>query len=159
MKKSNKKLSIFILVFTTVLFWGCPKETARLSLYIQNNSNHRIKPVINGKYMTGPYYPDTSLFDKKPEGIIIEPRVKEIFSGARGSYQSLYNDAPSDTISFVIYDADTLSKHPWETIRQQYNILQRYDLSLQDLQKLNYTLYYPPTPAMKDMKMWPKYVP
>jgi hypothetical protein len=154
-----KKILSIGLLFASIVLCGCPKKLGRLSLYIQNNSNHHIKPVLNGYYQTGPFYPDTSLSNKKPEGVNIPPGIKEAFEEARGSYSSLYNDLPSDTISFVIYDTDTLAKYSWEIIRQQYNILQRYDLSLQDLQKLNYTLYYPATPAMKDMKMWPKYKP
>ena len=39
---------------------------------------------------------------------------------------------------------------PWETVREDYIILQRYDLSIAELEKLNWTIYYPPTEAMKD---------
>lgn len=36
-------------------------------------------------------------------------------------------------------------------------IIQRYDLSLQDLQQINWTLTYPPNENMKNMKMYPPY--
>ena len=46
---------------------------------------------------------------------------------------------------------------PWETVREDYIILQRYDLSIAELEKLNWTIYYPPTEAMKDFYMYPPY--
>jgi len=42
-------------------------------------------------------------------------------------------------------------------VERDYLVLQRYYLSLQDLQKLNWRVSYPPTPEMKDMKMYPAY--
>jgi hypothetical protein len=57
---------------------------------------------------------------------------------------------------------DTLNKYPWETIRQEYNILVRYDLSLQDMNMLrnrngDTEIQYPPDSRMRDMKMYPPY--
>jgi hypothetical protein len=56
-----------------------------------------------------------------------------------------------------IFDGTTMDNTDWEVVKKDYLILQRYDLSLQDFQKLNWKIYYPPTPAMKDIKMWPPY--
>ena len=39
----------------------------------------------------------------------------------------------------------------------QYNILQRYDLTLKDMELLKHDIYYPPTPAMRNIKMWAPY--
>ena len=38
-----------------------------------------------------------------------------------------------------------------------YFVAQRYDLSLNDLKKLNWTITYPPVESMKDMHMYPPY--
>ena len=35
--------------------------------------------------------------------------------------------------------------------------LMRYDVSLQDLQRVNWYLTYPPNISMKAIKMWPRY--
>ncbi|GHT56308.1 hypothetical protein AGMMS50233_07830 [Endomicrobiia bacterium] len=37
------------------------------------------------------------------------------------------------------------------------NILQRYDINLQDMINLNWEISYPPTEAMKDITMYPPY--
>lgn len=54
-------------------------------------------------------------------------------------------------------DKDVVDNVPWETVREDYMILQRYDLSIADLEKLNWTIYYQPTEAMKDIYMYPPY--
>lgn len=45
----------------------------------------------------------------------------------------------------------------WEGIRDDYDILVRYDLTYDNLKVLNDTIPFPPTEAMKNMKMWPPY--
>ncbi len=57
----------------------------------------------------------------------------------------------SDTLIIFIIESSELE------VNLNYNILQRYDLSLEDLQNSNWTLYYPPTETMKKIKMYPPY--
>ena len=52
-----------------------------------------------------------------------------------------------------IMDADIVELHT----DFKKAIIQRYDISLQDLQCLNWMLTYPPSENMKDIKMWPPY--
>ncbi|MEO6682812.1 MAG: hypothetical protein ABIN48_08285 [Ginsengibacter sp.] len=75
-----------------------------------------------------------------------------LFSGG-GSHELLM----SDTLSLFVFSYDTLIKYDWETIRTQYKVLKRYDLSLKDLNQLNWTVTYPPTEVMKEMKQFPPY--
>ena len=44
---------------------------------------------------------------------------------------------------YFIYDACILETTPWDTIKAKYIVLKRYDLSLQDLQQMNWTITYP----------------
>ena len=61
------------------------------------------------------------------------------------------------SLNYFLFYPDTLAKYDWETIRKDYKILIRYDLSRQDLKKLDWCFYYPPTEEMKGMKMFPPY--
>jgi hypothetical protein len=56
--------------------------------------------------------------------MILEASIEEVFKYVK-----------SDTLSFFIFSSDTLNKYPWDSIRSNYMILQRYDLSLTDLAK------------------------
>jgi hypothetical protein len=71
-------------------------------------------------------------------------------------------DLPYDTLSVYIFDKDTLGRYEWNKVQKDYKVLQRYDLSIEDIHAL-YNEYsipeipYPPTSAMKHMKMYPPY--
>ena len=45
----------------------------------------------------------------------------------------------------------------YEYITQNYCVLQRYDFSRRDLEKLNCNITYPPTEEMSDIRMFPRY--
>ncbi len=65
--------------------------------------------------------------------------------------------AAADTFSILIFDVETLNNKSWKEISDNYLVLCRYDLSGQDIKTLNSVIPYPPSPAMKDMKMYPSY--
>ena len=61
-----------------------------------------------------------------------------------GSWESEINHRNSLGISsFFIVSLDTISKYGWETVRQTYNILERRDMTVEDLKNNNWTLNYP----------------
>jgi hypothetical protein len=58
-----------------------------------------------------------------------------------------------------IFDANVLATVSWSTIAKNHIVLQRYDLTKEDLQRLDWEITYPPNEAMKDVKMYPPYNP
>jgi hypothetical protein len=42
-----------------------------------------------------------------------------------------------------IFSYDSLSKLPWAKIRDNYMVLKRYDLTLKELDSMNWTINYP----------------
>jgi hypothetical protein len=62
-----------------------------------------------------------------------------------------------DTVSFFIFDKDTVDSHPWDYIVKNYCVLQRYDFTKKDLDKIRDQIYYPPTEEMADIHMYPRY--
>ena len=48
-----------------------------------------------------------------------------------------------ELLMFYVFSVDTLEKYSWEEIREGYRILKRYDLSMDDLDSLNWTITYP----------------
>ena len=62
-----------------------------------------------------------------------------------------------DTLLIFVFNADTLDTFGWDYVREHYMVLQRYDLSLGDLQSVNFRLSFPPNDAMKHIHMWPPY--
>ena len=62
-----------------------------------------------------------------------------------------------DTLMVFAFDEDTLEFYGWDSVCAHYKVLQRYDLSLEDLQDLDFKLCFPPSEAMKHIHMWPPY--
>ncbi len=132
-------------------------------LYLINNADFDISCKIN--FSGGNYsfiYPDTILSEIRDptwNPLPVKKGIKVSFYEMHfSSWEEFYKaKVSSDTISFVVYDWEVLENTNWNVIRDEYKILKRYDLSLEDLQKLDFTLYYPPTEEMKDMKMYPPY--
>ena len=41
------------------------------------------------------------------------------------------------------FDRDTILHYSWEEVRADYKVLRRYDLSLSDLEAMDWTVEYP----------------
>lgn len=104
----------------------------------------------------GKLYPDTLLPDTKPL-VINVPSKEDRPTYLNAKYEDVFNAIPSDTMSIFVFDHSIYQNTNWTTIKEQYKVLRRYDVSLQDLKKLNFQVAYPPTPAMRHIKMFPPY--
>ena len=94
-------------------------------------------------------------------GVVI-PFVVDSFSSFSlddgDSYSSW--DSWINQITFYVIDEGVYKMYwtsPCDTIYKYVPVLQRYRLKLEDLQKLDWTVAYPPTEAMKDMDIYPPY--
>lgn len=102
----------------------------------------------------GIFYPDTILPEMNPYPYKFDKEYHFSFGEGNFDENALFELFPTDTMSIFFFDPDTLAKYNWETIREDYKILVRYDLSHNDLKKLGWCIYYPPTEVMKGMKMY-----
>ncbi len=125
-------------------------------LYFQNSANHSIKAFLNLDGNFEAIYPDT-MISSSPSGIVeVTFHAKEAIAGGSGTWRDYFEvSVPIDTLSLFVFHTDTLSKYSWTEIQDNYNILKRYDLSLRDLERLDFTVTYPPDASMVGVKMWP----
>jgi hypothetical protein len=115
-----------------------------------------------GKYLNTTYLDTIISFDKNTLGSTIKAHSYIKVNIGTLPIENYFNNIPSDTLSVYYFHPDTVAKYSWEEIQQGYKVLQRYDLSLEDLIKLKNksgvpVIPYPPTAVMKDMKMYPRY--
>lgn len=133
----------------------------------EDENHHGTIKIFNGSSKAvyadfGVGYPDTSSFS--PGGLASQPQLykikpNEVNESACSLYGTFYENVfrdkrriPSDTIMIFIMDAELLEAKDIDS-----SIIQRYDLSLEDLQKVNWRLSYPPDKNMKNIKMYPPY--
>lgn len=121
-----------------------------------NNTDYAIQaaPGLGSDWLNS--YPDTAISKLKPAFFYVAPHVRN-YIGNGGKWENVFPELPKDTLSIYIFNADTLNVYDWSKIKEGYKILKRYDLSLNDLKKLNWTIYYPPTEEMKNIHMYPPY--
>ncbi len=127
------------------------------SIRMNNSSIHSIKVLLNDDDNYLAIYPDT-LISPFEERAGVEINNGEVLSiaGGTATWEEIYKSkVPNDTLSIFIFHSDTLSKYTWAEIGRDYNVLQRYDLSLQDLKNVNFFLTYPPGINMNGIKMYP----
>ena len=106
-------------------------------------------------------YPDTAIYMPQEKLFYLKPHIGHtIYSDKRVDY--LMRDCNVDTVSIYYFDRDTINRYGWETVQREYKVLQRYDLSIADIQHLTIRngcakIPYPPTAAMSEMRMYPPY--
>lgn len=124
------------------------------TITIKNHSSDTIRFYV-GSLGSEHVYPDTLLPAEKPSfGKILRSR-----SGYRDSslpWEEVFAHLPYDTLSIFILDNSVFENEEWPVIRDQYKILKRYDVSIQDLQNMDFNVTYPPDSTMDGIKMYPK---
>jgi hypothetical protein len=105
---------------------------------VRNNTGTNIYSIYSRDY------PDTTFrIAPKPveEDLIKSHSERHLIS--RTSWESVFNSLPADTLSIFIFDAHLIDNTPWDTVKSKYLILKRYDLSYDDLVRMNWTVIYP----------------
>ena len=139
-----------IIFFNLFVLIGCHNKNNQI-LTIKNNSDQNLL------YVSSFLYPDTTLKCCPPERGTDEYYRWLIKANSKLVNENCYKDffITYDTMDIFLFNVDTLYTVPWDTINKNYMILIRYDLSLEDLERLNWTVTYPPTKDM-DVKMYQK---
>lgn len=120
-------------------------------------------------------YPDTIdhlLYSISPAISAIANKKKYVLARTKGHlshgsyWEPLFKDGnmnPDNVLMIIIFNVEAVDSTNWKTIdwsipaNYDKYILQRYDLSLQDIELLNWNIPYPPMEKMRDMKMYPPY--
>lgn len=128
------------------VFFTCKKENnchKRISFI--NNTN---KDVYVIKNTLG--YPDTNYYHYDPSPTLSQKEYKVNSNTSTNSplqllacYEDVMKEKKSDTLMVFVFDAQLLETISWDTVKAKNLYLKRYDLSLQDLQKNNWTIRYP----------------
>lgn len=128
------KMNILVVLSIILFSAGCEKLVDHgYYLTVQNNTNDTVWCYSSYKY------PDTSLSESKPLLQMIRPE-----SYTRLDSKDKWEDVlPKDTIIVFIFSKDTVDAYSWEDVRTEYNVLKRYDLSISDLEAMNWTIIYP----------------
>ena len=158
------KFNLLLIFLSSLVFTSCPMDIERPHYFIlfECDAPHSIGCLL----LLPDNYSRTLPEQANPLEIvdIDVSRTGKIDVGIApwSKYLTFY---PNDTISFVIFHADTLERYPWDRIRQENKVLVRYDIAAEDYSKLpgtdllqmNMIVPYPPIPSMASVHMYPPY--
>lgn len=157
-KKNNIFTMIGTVLFIALSATKCDKPPLVERFYhiaVLNNSSDTIYSDLGwgGKLNQ---YPDTTLPNSKPALVEI-PALQNFsfYTPNRKTYEKAIQELAADTLSIYIFSKTVYEDTAWSDVRSGYQVLQRYDLSLDNLKRMDFKVPYPPTAEMAGMKMYP----
>ena len=138
-----KIMTISLVIITLLIGSSCKKPliNKKYGFDIKNNSEYPINYYVAGLGMEF-IYPDTTLLSKEPSMPLVN-QGESLFWGTSYKLEDFFKELPNDTLSVYIFISDTIARYNWTTIRSEYKVSKRYDLSLSDLKKSNFVIIYP----------------
>ena len=139
-----RQLYIASILLVLILLEGCELFMEKwYYIYVRNDSKRYIYVVSADGLASVDLYPDTLLPHSQPHLDLIKPNTIIKLVSSRKWEDRINNLIPSDTLSIYFFDADTVNICGWEEVAKDYKVLKRYDLSVDDLIKTNWTVTYP----------------
>ena len=161
--KNIIKILFFSWICMAVKCQDKESENCHTSIIFSNNSekNLRVRELFGHSI----HYPDP--LDITKFSYTAEWEKCKINSGEQsntratnrtGCYEDTFkSENYSDMVYVYVFDAAIVENTAWDVVARDYLVLKRYDLTLADLQRLDWKITYPPTEAMKDVKQYPPY--
>ncbi len=140
--------NLLLILLVPLVLSRCEPVPKKYAIWIKNNSFADIQFHISE------VYPDTTLPANKPVLIVVESGIEYPRDKSR-PWKEFIENLPSDTLSVFIFDSDTIKSVNWDDIQKEYSVLKRYDLSIENLEMLDWTITYPPTKEMEGVKAFP----
>lgn len=139
------KLKLVLLAPVSFLAFSISCENLSEKWYtikIENNSNKQIIVSAGcGRYgLTS--YPDTLLPDLEPSLLSVNAHDYNDLSNSI-AWEDIIKKQPEDVLSIYFFNADTIIQFEWAEIKKGNKVMERRDLSLEDLQGMDWTITYP----------------
>lgn len=136
-----KQIRMTLLIATCMLLCACPEKTGQEFIYIENKSEKKIAfQVLENKQDETFYCSDAG------RTIFITVESNATFKLDDGDVYSNW-DTSLKSLTVFILDGELYeeySQQPCDTIRKYVPVLRTYRLTLADLQRMNWTVVYPP---------------
>lgn len=114
----------------------CPKGDV-CTISFMNNSGRSLS--VGESYI----FPDTSLSSLEYRAGAVGLRKQHLIGTTLGWKNKINKLCPSGKIMFVVFSDDTIKKYGLDNVEAQYRIERRYELSIDSLERRNWTINYP----------------
>lgn len=136
-----EKMKILILFAISFMIMGCPEPDEYQpdeELQIMNNSAEALIHFTTFSELSDTLLSQSNPFNNIDLGIFtVESNSSKIIDIDTGFLEE------SGGLHIHFFSRDTVEQVPWERIRDEYLVLRRYDLTLEDLEAMNWIIEYP----------------
>lgn len=127
---------IFINIFVLIYLTSCLPVDKRYPIWIKNNTNNGIYFFVNN-------YIDTLLPQTDKYVILINANDKISIDSNQPWEEVFSAEYPKDTLQIFYFNVDSINKYDWNTIRNEYMVMDRRVYSKTYLLNNNWTIIYP----------------
>lgn len=158
-----KRIVLFVVVFTsTFLFFHACYMDREYALYLRNDGDYSIMALElpDSWSLEIDNYSDTILPEEvnyNSWSLALKDRTKANVWPWSVDLLYFMEHRHIDTICVFVFKTEVIEQYSWDSIRSNYLVLQRYDLSYEDVAYFDYEICFPPSEAMKAIHMWPPY--
>lgn len=154
--KTYIKIILYFLAVLLVMSTACTKKDIHREIKIRNNSDKGI------------YFQDRVIYENSEPRFISDynPALSKLnfycaakesnIIWTRSTFEGDFNRG-AKYLQIIIFDEDVIYTVPFDTVRKYDMTLKRYNLTLENLQDLNWTVYYPPTESMRYINQSPPF--
>lgn len=128
---------MFITVYFMVIFFVSCRKAKLQGIKFINNTNRYL--TVYDAFT----YPDTSMSSITWGGYIINPTSEEVLNSKNGWVKDIKHYNSSNTLMLFVVYRDTLAKYGFDSVASSYNIAKRYDLTLDNLENMGWTVFFP----------------
>jgi len=136
-------LSVFIVLVSLASSCGKNKKEGD-KLITVNNSDHKIMVIIDFDYPDTTFINSPQCFDCRR---VVDPNSSyQHFFHPNNKYgwkDRISENNIHNTLTMFVIHGDTLLNNTFEEIQEEYNILRRYELTIEDLEAMNWKVTYP----------------
>jgi hypothetical protein len=143
----KNKIMKNLIIFSLFTLFGCkqvPFASYVSRIIVKTSTNDSLICFVEYNN-SNIHYPDTSLPIGKPFKQLIKLNKPYYLdkTGKDNTWANYIATLPVDTLCIFILDAKIFADSSWQTIRDKYLVLKRYDLSAEQLKNMNFTINYP----------------
>lgn len=142
------KMRISLLLITVLLSSNtCEKENedCHESISFENNTEKSIYILWDTNYPDTMYFGNGPSPEAEPANLILPNETSSNSIQERSCWEAIIagDRILSDTLMIFVFDGYTIENTEWSEVVHEYLVLQRFNLSLEDLESLNWTITYP----------------
>ncbi|MFQ3579873.1 MAG: hypothetical protein SNJ71_07020 [Bacteroidales bacterium] len=139
MKSQFSKLLIVILLILTS---STCKEKCQKSINFVNNSEIELYVI------SSIFYPDTNSYKTAFPDPTLNKYYYKVEPNSTSNRAIRYRTCieaklSMDTLMIYVFEAKVLETIPWDTVKAKNLVLKRYDVSIDDIKRMNWTITYP----------------